>query len=154
MDKKEVLKLVLQEVETNLQILINSAVEAREASTSEESKAENKYDTRGLEASYLAGAQAKRAESFKEVVYKIRQMALRDYSDRDPIGISALVELEVEGQSKWIFILPASGITVSYKGVRIQVVTLEAPLGRAMWNKKAGDEFTFNGKEYGILKVY
>ena len=38
-----------------------SARSAHEEATSEQSKAENKYDTRGLEAAYLAGAQSRQA---------------------------------------------------------------------------------------------
>src|SRR5690606_41710128 len=42
--------------------MLAAAQATREDATHEDNKAENKYDTRGLEASYLAEAQARQAE--------------------------------------------------------------------------------------------
>ena len=47
-----------------------------EAATNEESKAENKYDTRGLEASYMAQAQSLRVSELKKDHYNLLRMAL------------------------------------------------------------------------------
>ena len=68
MNKKALIELVLIELKRQHQTLFNSALEAKSAATDEESKAENKYDTRGLEASYLAGAQAKRTTELEETI--------------------------------------------------------------------------------------
>ena len=53
MDKQSLHQALLMRLRADLELLERAAHTAREAATHEESKAENKYDTRGLEASYL-----------------------------------------------------------------------------------------------------
>lgn len=44
---------------------------AREAATGADTKAENKYDTRGLEASYLAAGQAEQADDLSRALHLV-----------------------------------------------------------------------------------
>lgn len=66
--KKKLIELICAQLEKDLQTAIAAAVATYEAATHEESKPENEYDTRGLEASYLAGAQSKRAGEIEELL--------------------------------------------------------------------------------------
>ncbi|NBU22139.1 hypothetical protein EBS43_12140, partial [bacterium] len=59
--KSQILASIVQKLNHELQTIELSAQAALEAATHEESKAEDQHDTRGLEASYLARAQASRA---------------------------------------------------------------------------------------------
>ncbi|NQZ01391.1 MAG: GreA/GreB family elongation factor [Bdellovibrionales bacterium] len=139
--------------------ITEAAFAARDAAISEEAKAENKYDTRGLEASYLAGAQAKRASELRETISKLRKNKVRLYGEDEPIQGLALVTVESEdGESKRFFIVPAEG------GAKINVgsevfflVTPESPIGQSLWNLKCGDEFEFTlkGKKqfYEVLEI-
>ena len=154
MDKGEILASIISELEKNLGVLYTSAQEAKEYSTSDQSKAENKYDTRGLEASYLAGAQSKRVEEFRKVLFQIQQMELRNFAEGDTISVSALVEVLVNGEdNKWFFVLPASGGSMEYKGHKIQTLTLEAPLGEKLWKQSVGSVFDHNNNEYEVLSI-
>ncbi|MEZ4872724.1 MAG: hypothetical protein R2827_10915 [Bdellovibrionales bacterium] len=50
-EKSRIIQNIVEELKREFHTLAENAMEAREAAISEESKAENKYDTRGLEAS-------------------------------------------------------------------------------------------------------
>lgn len=153
-EKLIVFEKVKELLDGKLKVLVESAFLAKEASTNEESKAENKYDTRGLEASYLAAGQAKRAQDLQEMIYKTSKTALREFSSSEPISVSALVEVEVGGAiKKWFFILPSGGIELDHKGQTIQTITLDSPVGKSLHNAILGDDFILNGKEYEILQV-
>lgn len=153
-DKKEILEKVIQFLKEKRDVLINSAFEAKEASTNEESKAENKYDTRGLEASYLAAGQAQRAQEIQEQIYQCEKVEIKDFSLISKITISALVEIEIdEAEVKWLFLLPVGGIEIQHKGQKIQSLNIESPLGALLFNSKKDDEFTLNKKEYVISEV-
>ncbi len=58
-------------------ILKEAALATYEAATHEESKPENEYDTRGLEASYLAGAQAKRTAEIEELLIILKHLDVK-----------------------------------------------------------------------------
>lgn len=155
MDKVEIFDQVIELLEKKLSILVESALIAKEASTNEESKAENKYDTRGLEASYLASGQSQRAQDLKQKIYQAKQVQLRDFSGEQAIGISALIELLVNNRlTKYFFLLPAGGIDLIYKNIKIQTITIEAPLGNQLVGLYEGDEFDFQNSSYEIIKVY
>ena len=62
MNKRDLLNLFANKIAEDLLVMTKAALAAHEAATHSESKAEDQYDTRGLEASYLAGAQSKRGK--------------------------------------------------------------------------------------------
>lgn len=151
-DKEKVLNLVLKELRQNLEVLVKSAFEAKEFSTNEESKAENKYDTRGLEASYLASGQAQRAQKLKEQIYLIEKVELQRLSGK--AGIGSIVEVLIEeSQKKYLFLLPSGGVEVDYHGEKIQTITIESPIGNNLHENESGHEFEINGKLYEVVEV-
>lgn len=153
-DKKKLFDIIIEKLEGNLKVLVESAFEAKEASTNEESKAENKYDTRGLEASYLASGQAKRAQDLQEQIFQLKKVSLREFTSEDAINISAVICLQVNEQdTKIIFLIPVGGVEVIFDNQNIQTITLEAPLGRALHGLYEGDDFEMNGNNYEILRV-
>jgi transcription elongation GreA/GreB family factor len=143
-EKSEIIKILLAKLQTNLESLVETSLIARDAATSEESKAENKYDTRGLEASYLAGAQSKRAVELQESIYRISTLPLKDYDQNTTISSTAIIELDMNESKKYFFLLPvAGGISLSVNGITLQTLTVEAPLGRELLDKSVGDSFDF-----------
>jgi transcription elongation GreA/GreB family factor len=112
---------------------------AREGATHEEAKPENDKDTRALEQSYLARGEAKRVEQLRAAVAAVEGMALRAFGAEDPIALSAVVTVE-EGEDTIVFFMAPEGGGTKLGGGRVQVVTPEAPLGRALLGKRAGDE--------------
>ena len=59
MDKSALRSSILRQLEADLALQTRAALTSRDEATSEESKAQNKYDTRGQEAAYLAEGQAR-----------------------------------------------------------------------------------------------
>lgn len=156
--KADVLAAIVDAIASEIAVLEQSAASAREGATHEQAKPENDKDTRALEASYLAGAQAGRARDLLATKKRIEFLELRDFGKKDPIGPSALVELAVDGERSVFFLADVGGgRKVAVGGVEIQVVTAEAPLGQALLGKRQGDSFEMRVKrdvrEYDIVEV-
>lgn len=140
-------------------ILRTAALATYEAATHEESKPENEYDTRGLEASYLAGAQAKRISEIEELLVIYKHVIIKDFGPDDKINSTALVELEMNGKHSFFFIMPkGGGVSVQFEGKTVQVITPITPVGEALQDLKEGDEAVvdMNGQQraYEIIKVW
>jgi transcription elongation GreA/GreB family factor len=158
MKKSDLLKRIIEALHDSLAVLEKAARAAHAEATHESSKAENKYDTRGLEAAYLAGGQARQAKEILESIKVYGSLSLREFGTADPIDLSALVELETAGEVGTYFIGPRSGgLEVSYKGAEIMVITPHSPLGQQLMGKKTGQRWTtnFNGSRmnYRIVSV-
>lgn len=158
MDKKKLIQAIMEQLEKDLSALKAAAMETYAAATGEESQPENEYDTRALEASYLAGAQSQRVAQVEESMMLYKQLEPRHFDDSSPIGPTALVDLDLEGKKSLVFITPASGgMTLKYEGTPVQVLTPKSPLGEALVGLKTGDVATVDKDnrtlEYEILKV-
>ena len=140
-DKSAVVLAVRAALDDELRSLVAAASMALDEATSEESKAENKYDTRSLEASYLAGAQSERALALKQVIAFWNVFQPRAYIADTPIGAGALVQVEDERGARWCLLAPSGGgRRVTVDGVEVTVVDLRTPLGRALVGAVEGDE--------------
>ena len=146
MNKHAVLQLILEKLTVDLDIAQRAAQTAYETATHEENIAENKYDTLGLEASYLAAGQAKRVEEIKQSLALCQNLQLRAYDDQRGIEVGALLGLEDEnGRQQWLFLAPdAAGLKVDVVGQPITVITPRSPLGAALLGKQPEDEVLIN----------
>lgn len=156
--KSKLIEVLAEQTEKELEIVRASAKETYDAATNEESKPENEYDTRALEASYLAMAQSKRISELEELltIYKFTQM--KDFTDQDPIGPTALVEVELNGRRSFVLLMPkGGGQAIQFQGHPVQIITPHSPLGEALVGLKAGDEAIVEmgsqTREYEILSV-
>ena len=109
-----------------LQVLEKAARASHAEATHESSKAENKYDTRGLEAAYLAGvARLVRPRSHyrRDAIEYYESMIARDFAPQEPIDMSAVVELDTDGSRSAYFIGPRSGgLQLNYRRKEIMAV--------------------------------
>jgi hypothetical protein len=158
MDKKKLIHKILEKAEVERAALAEAAKNTYEAATHEESEAEDQYDTRGLEASYLAGAQAKRVGELEQFISMLKFLEPRNFVKGASIAATALTELDHDGKTLWAFMLPlGGGMSVEFEGQRIQVVTPKSPLGEAIVGRTAGDlALVDTGKEtleYEIVSV-
>lgn len=139
-DKKALLQALIESLEQALMTAKESVRVAHEAATNEESKPENEYDTRALEASYLAGAQAKRAAELDEILTAFRQIQMKSFSAKDAIASTALVKMKSKGKENYALLMPAGGgVSINYLNRQIQVVTPSSSLGDALLGLKVGD---------------
>lgn len=159
MNKTEIIKSIIQELENSVRTIQQSANMAHETATHEESQAKSKYDTFALEASYLANGQNKRLAELTQEIETCKNLILENFNNTKTIDLSALVTLEDEDQnSKILFLCPvAGGVKIHFQGNTISVVTPESPFGQNLIGKSVGDVFEMQmasqKREYEILKI-
>jgi transcription elongation GreA/GreB family factor len=156
--KNAIIAAFVARLEEDLVAMKAAALANHEAATNEESKPENEYDTRGLEASYIAGAQAKRAAEIDEVLSLFKNLPFQNFKDDDPIRATALVEVKMGNQKKRLLVFPkGGGVQIQFKGQTVQIVTPASSMGQALLGLSAGDtaEFESGGRtgECEILSV-
>jgi transcription elongation GreA/GreB family factor len=140
MNKRAIIKKIIAKLVGELEIYFRAAQFSRAEATHESSKAESKYDTRGLEASYLARGQSKQAAELESAIAEFEKLAVKKYGANDPIGLGALVELENGGENLIYFIGPrAGGTEVLHDKTEILVITPQSPLGGQLLGKKQGE---------------
>ncbi len=140
MNKRALVEKIIAHLAEEMDSYARSARAAQAEATDEQSKAENKYDTRGLEASYLAHGQSRQAAEMEEAIGQFRGMALREFDANEAIDLGALVEVDRGGESARYFIGPrAGGTEISHAGKVVLVITPQSPLGRQLMGAKAGD---------------
>lgn len=122
-------------------MLTQAALATHAEATDEENKAEDKYDTRGLEASYLAIGQSKAAEEAAQAVAQFSALSLRDFSADEPISLGAIVGLDSGRSTSHYFIGPrAGGTEIEHEGRTLMVITPQSPLGRQLIGRTQGDQ--------------
>lgn len=158
-DKLWLQQQVLQRLAEDLQRVEDAARFAHETATHEENIAENKYDTLGLEASYLAAGQARRAEALRQAIGQWRQWVPQPYNEGQGIRLGALVWLaDAQGHEQLLFVGPEGGtMKLSHGTAHIQVISIQAPLAQALWGKGEGDEVVLQmgaeRQQWEVLRV-
>lgn len=155
MNKRAILKKIIARLTSELEVYFRAAEYARAEATHEQNKAENKYDTRGLEASYLARGQSKQAAELEAAIVEFEKLAAKKFAPADPIAVGALVALELAGEKNVYFLGPrAGGTEVLHDKQEILVITPQSPLGEQLLGRKAGDALALKlGRETRPAKV-
>ena len=160
MDKFLLRQQVLERLAEDLLKVEEAVRVAHEAATHEENIAENKYDTLGLEAAYLVTGQARRAEAIRQAAANWRQFRPRPYDASQGIQLGALVCLvDSDDKPQQLFLGPDGGSMKLVSGTQpVQVISSEAPLGRAMLGKCEGDavwiQVASSRQQFEVLRVY
>jgi transcription elongation GreA/GreB family factor len=140
-NKRAIVKKIVSRLTEELQVYFRAAQFSRAEATHESSKAESKYDTRGLEASYLARGQSKQAAEIEAAIAEFEKLAVRNFGAGEPIDLGALVELEHGGENSFYFVGPrAGGTEILHDKKEIFVITPQSPLGEQLLGKKSGDK--------------
>src|SRR3954466_8556636 len=109
-NKHTVLQRIVEKLQVDLDVAVRAAQTAYETATHEENIAENKYDTLGLEAAYLAAGQARRADAIRQAITHWRQFRPRPYDARQGIQLGALVCLvDSDDRQLLVFLGPEGG---------------------------------------------
>jgi transcription elongation GreA/GreB family factor len=158
MNKQNLLQSVIRQLEEELHGARDAARASHEAATNEENRPENIYDTRALEASFLARGQAGRVAELEHSIKVLKELPLKAFTEETPIQAGALVVLRCDGAEHTHLILPAgAGMQAVSERARIPVVTTSSPLGLELLGKRVGDSFVFKrgviAKEYEIGSV-
>jgi len=155
MDKPSLLAQIVAALEHDLNVLTRAAQTAYEAATAEENIAENKYDTLGLEASYLATGQARRSAEIRKALVTYQQLLLRDHDPARGVQVSNLVTLEDEdGAQRLLFLGPeAAGLKIGEGAELVTVITPRSPLGQLLVGKRIDDEVSLGTQVFFVTEV-
>ncbi len=155
MNKTEVYEALLAQMKHELESAVGASREAADYATNEESRAESKYDTQGLEASYLAAGQASQARALAEAVNQLEGMRGELCAPRESVLRGALVQCSLGRFKEWFFLSPVGGgETLDVDGTEVTVITAHSPIGEAITGKATGAEFKLpNGAPGKITRV-
>jgi hypothetical protein len=138
--KSQLLDHIRTELRTRLDRLSKAAFEAHAAATDPGSKAEGKYDTRSLEASYLAAGQARQVDELAESVRIFETLSLPDFPPDAEIDAGTLVEADLNGEATRFLLVPTcGGMVIEHDGFEITLLTPESALYQRLLGMCAGE---------------
>ena len=142
--KSAILRQIIHQLTEQLGTLAGASRAMHADASDEQSKAEDQYDTRGLETAYLASSQARLATETEEALASYQALELQKFRHDTPIDVTALVELESRGERALYFLGPKSGgLEIRLRGEEVLVITPESPLGQELVGKKVADQIKF-----------
>jgi transcription elongation GreA/GreB family factor len=145
---------ILEKLRHDLALQASAAAMSRDEAISEESRAENKWDTHSQEAAYLAEGQAKLAGEIGANLELYASLPLPDFTAADAIAIGAIVDVEPAAGGKRVsyFIGPrAGGMELTIEGREILVLTPQSPLGRQLLGKRVGENVSAAGRGASVV---
>ncbi|MEY3013567.1 MAG: hypothetical protein RIT45_2302 [Pseudomonadota bacterium] len=156
-DRDSVLIALRERLRDRLARAQEAVQQAFDAATHEESRAENKYDTRALEQSYLSAGQTERVTTLRRQLTALHHLELAP-GPFELVVPGALVEVELEDArgtvERTVLVLPLDvGEAVEVDGATVHVVAVEAPLARALHGREAGDEVRVGPRLARVVSV-
>lgn len=141
MNKQVLISNIIAQLVRELEVYTKAARASHAEATHESSKAENKYDTRGLEASYLARGQSKQAAEVAQAIDAFEKLPARDFAASDEIDVGAFVVVEAKKERSFYFIGPkAGGTEIAHEGNEVLVITPQSPLGQQLVGRRQGEK--------------
>ncbi len=155
-NKQKLLDQLVALLKSEQSELEDAAKSSRDLATQADLKSEGKYDTRAIEASYLAGAQQKRVEEIKLDIQMLEEMEL---SVSKKIQLGSLAQIEHRGAERFYFITSTSGGTMlSVDGATVLVISVFSPLGNAALSLEVGESFEVETpkelRQYNIKAIF
>jgi hypothetical protein len=153
-DKATLVAALASELRSRYERALAALAGAHEAATGADTKAENKYDTRGLEASYLAAGQAEQADELRRSLHAVETFSFHGLDPDEPVAPGALVETEQDGELQYYLLSPAGGgiVLETAEGEKVTVLGPASPLGGRLIGAKAGEILA--DPEIFVLDVY
>ncbi len=146
--KEEILNLIIQKLANNIAVFVQAVATARDTATHKDCLGSSKYETMGLEASYLAQGQGVRLLELERSLAYFKQIRLQETTHVELDSYIVLNDEEEKQTSFWIA-ADSGGLTINYQQQYITVITPQSPLGKVLMGKVVGDDFflTIAGKE-------
>ena len=145
MTKRAVIQKIIETLQSELETYTRAAKASHAEATAEENRAENKYDTRGLEASYLAAGQANKIVELEESIAAFGELQNRRFGSDEGIEVGALIEISQDGEHAHYFIGPSTGGTeVEVQDTEVLVITPQSPLGSQLQGAAQGKKIKIN----------
>ena len=156
MDKKAIVLNLLDQLNAELEKAKAAYKTAKSTTQDADNKAESKWDTRSIEAGYLAGAQKVRVDELEMDVNVIEELSNTPLDKKPAVGIGSLVEIEHNGTTRKYFIAPAAGGFMVKLGDEVAlVISVFSPIGNEVLDLVEGDHFEVetgsNLREYEVI---
>jgi len=138
--KSALLEHIRLELNHRLERLTKAALAAHAAATDPDSKAESKYDTRTLEAGYLASGQARKVKELSDDLAVLDAFEPPLFEPDASIEAGALVEVEMNGETMHFLLTPvAGGMEIVHEEVEITLLSPASSLYQKLVGLRAGD---------------
>lgn len=141
MDKEKIITSLIEQLRDQYQRTLAAVKDAAEGATGDDTKAESKYDTRGLESSYLAAGQIEQAERQARELADVEGFEFPGFDNQSKIDLGALVEADLNGKQVYYLIAPAGGGISIENDSNMMIMTIgpAAPLAGQLFDKTTGD---------------
>lgn len=92
------------------------------------------------------------------MINRYHNLKIKEFDEDTPIALTAIIELENEGNRALYFLGPfGGGMEISFEEETITIITPQSPLGQKLLKQFEGDTIEWglegNQKEYEILSV-
>jgi hypothetical protein len=139
MSKTELIAEFIEKLRAQVEIMKKALADSSENATGEQTKSEGKYDTRAIEASYLAEAQRQQLNAAQADLGKLENFSPPDFPPESAISLGSLVETELEGEIFFYLLAPAGGgLNTTYLGCETTLITPDSRLFQQLLDQKIG----------------
>jgi transcription elongation GreA/GreB family factor len=153
MNRTAAINALIEALRDELGLAIRASKDAGEYATHEEARAESKYDTQGLESSYLAAGQAAQAEAIAEAIQALEKLRKETPESGRPIGLGSLFECDWGDATDWFLLVPArGGTTAEVDKHEVTAITPESPIGTAALGKTVGARVSLLSGRGGMIR--
>ncbi len=152
MEKERVIAELVRALRAEVEAMERLVAMTLDEATGDESRAENKYDTRSLESSYLAAGQGERLLALRRILAFWEGFA---GGAQVQAGIGSLVGVDGEdGGRRWFLLAPdGGGRRVMVGAQAAAVVTADSPAGQVLFGASEGDEVRVAGTSGEVAVV-
>jgi len=139
MDKRVILERLKEHLQAELEATRRASADAAAYAVDSEAKAREKWDTQGLEASYLAAGQAGHAKELAAALQRLQSESGSLAAPSSVATLGALVATTFEGETDWYFLAPVGGgEEIEVDGTRVTIITPGSPLFAQLRGKARG----------------
>ncbi len=154
MDKDLFYNTLIETLRQKMKHTMAASKDAAEYATNEETRPESKWDTQGLEASYLAAGQAGMAKEWAEAVEELYSERDALLKPNDRISLGAFFKCDFGGEHQYFFFAGvAGGHVVPMGGHQVTVITPQSPIARCLLGLRVDNEFTLPNGKFGKVLV-
>ena len=155
-EKEKIIAALKEKVQSELGEIKKAFASSHDLATSSEMKSEGKYDTRSIEAGYIAGAQQKRVQELELELGLLDEINISHLPDT--VSVGSLVEIKYNDLTRLYFISStAGGSFLSVQGQTIMVISAFSPIGTEVIGLSAKDEFEVEHKnetrQYQLISI-
>jgi hypothetical protein len=157
-NKKKIVEQLIEKLNSELIEVESAAKSTRDLATADDLKSEGKYDTRAIEASYLASAQNKRVEEIKLDIQMLEDLSVQIESSTK-LQLGSLGLIRCNQQERYYFLSSTSGGSMlMIDNQPILVISVFSPIGDAALGLGAGESFEVETpkeiRSYEVLEVH